>query len=93
MSKDFLLTWWWMFFLFGFADRVVHYFAIYPYLKNRAIYPSLHWYSKLIWSDAAAYKRARRSAGQSLTWWYIIHAIRVLNCVLLTVGLYLLWRG
>jgi hypothetical protein len=93
MSKDLLSTYWWVFFILGFAHIGVHYFVIYPYLKSRAIHPTLHWFSNFIWADTAAYKRARLSAGQSLTWWYVIHAIRVLGYLLLIGVLYLLWHG
>ena len=91
MSKELMTAYWWVLIVFCFADRFVHYFAIYPYLKSRGIHPSLRWYSNFISADVVAYKRARLSAGESLTWWYVFRAVRILVYVLVAGGICLVW--
>ena len=92
MSKELFTAYWWVLIIFCFADRVVHYFAIYPYLKSRGIHPPLGWYSNFIGADVAAYKTARLCAGEPLTWWYVFRAIRILAWMLAIGGLYLICR-
>ena len=92
MSKELMTAYWWLLIVFCFADRVVHYFAIYPYLKSRGIHPSLRWYSNFITADLAAYKSARSLAGEPLTWWYVFRAIRILAWVLAAGAIYLVVR-
>ena len=87
-----MTAYWWVTIVFCFADRVVHYFAVYPYLKRRGIHPSLrHW--NFISADLAAYKSARSSAGEPLTWWYVFRAVRILGGVLAIGLLYLVLRN
>jgi hypothetical protein len=89
MDKSLLLRWGWVFFwvflVLWAAEIVIHYYVIYPYLKNRGIHPALRLSRNFRTSDAAAYKRTRSSAGEPLTWWYIVRAMRILG-LLLAIG-------
>lgn len=91
MTRSLLLRCWWCFFVVWVAEVVIHYFVIYPYLKSRGIHPALRWYRHFISADEAAYKMARSSAGEPLTWWYVVRAMRILVYLLVIGWLYLLW--
>lgn len=68
----------WVFILSLVANIVIHYYVIYPYLKSRGIHPPLRWYRNFRSSDVAAYKMARSSAGEPLTWWYVVRTVEIL---------------
>jgi hypothetical protein len=81
MSKSLVWTIVWVLFAFNFAERVIHYFVIYPYLKHRGIHPPLHWHTNFYSADMTAYKKARLSASEPLTWWYVVRGVRMLDLV------------
>lgn len=76
---------------FGIAERAIHSYVIYPYLKFRGIQPAFRWYMMLTSATIAAYRRARSSAGEPVTWWYVIHGMRILAWVIVAAMLYSLW--
>jgi hypothetical protein len=83
MTVSFLLRWWWTFFFVVWGtEMVIHYYVIYPYLKNHGVHPLLRWSRNFRTSDVAAYKTARSSAGEPLTWWYVFRTLRILGLLM-----------
>ncbi|MGO9525997.1 MAG: hypothetical protein ACLP0A_00320 [Verrucomicrobiia bacterium] len=68
----------WVFIVSLWANIAITHYVIYPYLNGRVIDPPLPWYRRLISGDLPAYKMARSSAGEPLTWWYVAHALHIL---------------
>jgi hypothetical protein len=58
--------------------RTIHYLAITRYLKERGIDAGAGRSSIRDWNELAAYRKARLSDQQPLTWWYIIWAILII---------------
>ena len=91
MSKGLPWTIVWVLFAFHFAERAIHYFVIYPYLKDRGVHPALRWYVRFYSADTAAYKKTRTSTREPLSWWYVVRTLRILGIAIVTGGLYLMW--
>ena len=83
------------YFSVGFAliilVRTIQYFAITRYLKRRGIEVRRGWFSIRDWPAWAAYKKARLSDGQPLTWWYALWTIQISLLFWLAGWLAMVW--
>jgi hypothetical protein len=70
------------FFSIGFAlivlGRAIHYLAVTRYLRERGIAVPAGLSPIRDWNEWAAYRKARFSDHQSLTWWYVIWTIQII---------------
>jgi hypothetical protein len=57
--------------------RTIHYLAITRYLRDRGVLQTIDHSPIRDWSAWAAYRKARLSDHQPLTWWYVVWAIQI----------------
>jgi len=69
------------YFVIGFAlmllGRTIHYLAVTRYLRARGVLATIDRSPIRDWSEWAAYRKARVSDRQPLTWWYVLWAIQI----------------
>jgi len=69
------------YFILGFAlvllGRTIHYLTVTRYLRERGVLPTIDRSPIRDWNEWAAYRRARRSDHQPLTWWYVLWGIQI----------------
>ena len=69
------------YFIIGFAlvlaGRTIHYLAVTRYLRERGVLATIDRSPIRDWSEWTAYRKARLSDHQPLTWWYVLWAIQI----------------
>ena len=69
------------YFIIGFAlvllGRTIHYLVVTRYLRERGVLPTTDRSTIRDWSEWAAYRKARLSERQPLTWWYVLWTIQI----------------
>lgn len=69
------------YFIIGFAlvllGRTIHYLTVTRYLRERGVLATIGRSPIRDWGEWAAYRKARLSDHQSLTWWYVLWAIQI----------------
>jgi len=69
------------YFIIGFGlvllGRTIHYLAITRYLRERGVLATIDRSPIRDWSEWAAYRKARLSDHQPLTWWYVCWGIQI----------------
>ena len=72
------------YFIIGFAlvllGRTIHYLAVTRYLRERGVLLAVDRSPIRDWSEWAAYRKARLSDHQPLTWWYVLWTIQIVLC-------------
>ena len=58
--------------------RIIHYFAVSRYLSRRGIQVERTRLYIRDWREWAAYKKARLSGGEPLTWWYVLWTVQII---------------
>jgi hypothetical protein len=69
------------YFIVGFAlialGRAIHYRAVTRYLRERGLVTTGSRWAIRDWSEWSAYRKARLSDHQPLTWWYVLWALQI----------------